>query len=144
VDGSPDSRAVVEVVASRAWPAGTEVTVMAVDESIVALADPAAVLAPQMGTAGLDPDWADRTAAEAAARLQGAGNLKVTIRTRAGSPRQVLVEEAEQDGADCIFVGAKGLRGVSRFLLGSVSTAVAMNAPCTVEVVRPGGGGAGA
>jgi len=29
------------------------------------------------------------------------------------------------------------VRGIKRFLLGSVSTAVAMNARCSVEIVRP-------
>lgn len=39
-------------------------------------------------------------------------------------------------GADCIFVGARGARGLERFLLGSVSATVAMNAHCSVEVVH--------
>ena len=45
--------------------------------------------------------------------------------------------EAEKWGADCIFVGARGLNGLERLLLGSVSTAVASYAHCSVEVVRP-------
>ena len=39
-------------------------------------------------------------------------------------------------GADCIFVGARGVRGLERFLLGSVSTTVATNAHCSVEIVH--------
>ena len=38
--------------------------------------------------------------------------------------------------ADCIFVGARGVRGLKRLLLGSVSSAVAMNAHCSVEIVH--------
>lgn len=47
-----------------------------------------------------------------------------------------LVEEAETWNADCVFVGAKGTRGIERLLLGSVSSAVAARAHCSVEVVR--------
>jgi nucleotide-binding universal stress UspA family protein len=49
----------------------------------------------------------------------------------------VLVEEAEGWGADCVFVGATGLRGAERLLMGSVSAAVAARAHCSVEIVRP-------
>jgi hypothetical protein len=37
---------------------------------------------------------------------------------------------------EAVVMGARGLRGIQRFLLGSVSTAVAARAHCSVEVVR--------
>jgi hypothetical protein len=55
-----------------------------------------------------------------------------------GDPKQLLPEEAEHWKADCIFVGARGLRRIERFLLGSVSAAVAAQAHCSVEVIRAG------
>ncbi|MCA1575337.1 MAG: universal stress protein [Acidobacteria bacterium] len=40
-------------------------------------------------------------------------------------------------GANCIFVGSTGFSNrLERFLLGSVSAAVANRAECSVEVVR--------
>jgi nucleotide-binding universal stress UspA family protein len=39
-------------------------------------------------------------------------------------------------GADLIVVGSHGRRGVDRYLMGSVSEAVALHAHCSVEVVR--------
>jgi len=56
-----------------------------------------------------------------------------------GSEHADAANEARQrggKGADCIFVGARGVRGLERFLSGSVSSAVAMNAPCSVEIVH--------
>jgi nucleotide-binding universal stress UspA family protein len=54
-----------------------------------------------------------------------------------GPPKQVLVRLAEEFGADCIFTGATGYTSrFERFLLGSVSAAVAARAHCSVEVVR--------
>jgi nucleotide-binding universal stress UspA family protein len=52
------------------------------------------------------------------------------------NPKRLLISEAEDWGADCIFVGARGLSHIERFWLGSVSTAVAPRAHCSVEVVR--------
>ena len=48
----------------------------------------------------------------------------------------MLIAEAESWGADRIFVGARGMGGIDRFLLGSVSSAVAARAHCSVEVTR--------
>lgn len=53
-----------------------------------------------------------------------------------GDPREVLVDVARTSRADSIFVGARGLSGIERFLIGSVSSAVAAQASCSVEVVR--------
>ncbi len=55
---------------------------------------------------------------------------------RRGNPKEQIIEEAESWGADSIFVGATGMRGMDRLLLGSVSSAVAARAHCSVEVVR--------
>ena len=81
-------------------------------------------------------EWVRQVFETSADKLRAAGLTASTV-IRKGNPKHVLVEEAEEWGADSIFVGAKGVRGVDRFLLGSVSSAVAARAPCSVEVVRP-------
>ena len=54
-----------------------------------------------------------------------------------GDPKRVLGRHAEEFGADCIFTGATGFSNpIERFLVGSVSSAVAARAHCSVEVVR--------
>ena len=68
-------------------------------------------------------------------RLKGA-NLRVTHLVKLGDPKQLLVNEAERWGADCIYVGSHGLGRLDRILLGSVSSAVAARAHCSLEVVR--------
>lgn len=50
-------------------------------------------------------------------------------------PKRLLIAEAETWGADCIFVGSRGMGRIDRFLVGSVSSAVAARAHCSVEVV---------
>ena len=53
-----------------------------------------------------------------------------------GSPKSVILEEADALGADLIVVGSHGYGMIERFLLGSVSHAVSLHAKCSVEIVR--------
>jgi len=63
--------------------------------------------------------------------------FKVTSQLREGDPKHELPKAAEEWGADCIFVGSTGFSNrLERFVLGSVSAAVAARAHCSVEVVR--------
>src|SRR5262249_8918547 len=62
--------------------------------------------------------------------------LSFSSLVKAGDPKELLCAEAEDWRADCIFVGAKSQSRIDRFLLGSVSAAVAARARCSVEVVR--------
>jgi nucleotide-binding universal stress UspA family protein len=81
-------------------------------------------------------DWPRRVVEAAAEELRATG-LVVSALVAEGEPKRCLPAEAETWGADCIFLGARGLRGIERVLLGSVSTAVTARAHCSVEVVRP-------
>jgi nucleotide-binding universal stress UspA family protein len=49
---------------------------------------------------------------------------------------EAIIKTAKAWDADLIVVGSHGYRGIKRFLLGSVSQAVAFHAPCSVEIVR--------
>jgi nucleotide-binding universal stress UspA family protein len=48
----------------------------------------------------------------------------------------VILDDAEKWPADLIVLGSHGLKGLNRFLLGSVSDAVSRHAACSVQVVR--------
>jgi nucleotide-binding universal stress UspA family protein len=139
VDGSPDAVAAVHAVVTRAWPAGSAARlVTALDARMctaIAFMEPSA----DMGIAVHDTDaasWMSRTVETLAAPLRTRG-LTVSSVLKEGDPKHVLLDEAEQWEADSIFVGARGLSRVERFLLGSVSAAVAARAHCSVEVIRP-------
>jgi nucleotide-binding universal stress UspA family protein len=130
VDGSPGSEAAVRAVSARMWPAGSEARVVAVLDEIAA---------PVSGRLDWNDEdgrtWVSETLDTAARELR-AKKLIVSSLTRNGDPRRILPREAKEWGADCIFVGAKELSCLDRFLLGSVSAAVAARARCSVEVVR--------
>jgi len=88
------------------------------------------------------PLGVDGVAAAAATLRRCCPQASVSTVVKPGDPKYALIDLAddwEEEGtktADCIFLGARGVRGVERFLLGSVSTAVAMNAHCSVEIVH--------
>ena len=54
---------------------------------------------------------------------------------RAIPPTRIL-DVAEEQGADLIVVGNKGMTGAKRFLLGSVPNKVSHHAPCSVMIIR--------
>jgi nucleotide-binding universal stress UspA family protein len=63
-------------------------------------------------------------------------NVSESISVLLDTPKAIILDEAARWGADVIVLGSHGHRGVDRFLLGSVSEAVAMHAGCSVEVIR--------
>jgi len=140
VDGSPYSDAAVNEVASRVWPRDAEVRVITAYEL---------PLAPAPETWALPPDYfekLDQAAREHAESVEHAvvlklatsldPSIKVTGNILPGSPRSIILEEAERWRADLIVVGSHGYGAWHRFLLGSVSQAIVSHAKCSVEVVR--------
>lgn len=64
---------------------------------------------------------------------------KMSVDVKSGSPAKVIVETAEDWGADLIVVGSHGYGFWKRTFLGSVSNSVVHHAPCSVLVVRSPG-----
>ena len=56
--------------------------------------------------------------------------------TREGDPADAILDVAEENKADLILVGNKGMTGARRFLLGSVPNKISHHAPCDVWIVR--------
>lgn len=126
VDGSSGSNAAVNAVAARTWPQDSEVR-------LVTSVEP-------FHQYGRTPEEKFANAANVqqpeAAKLRAAG-LNVSSVVEIENTQKLLLRVAENWEADCIFVGARKLSKFGRFMLGSVSTAVVVRAPCSVEVVRP-------
>ena len=78
---------------------------------------------------------ADSVLARAAGTLSG---IEVETHSREGDPAQVIADVAGEQDADLIVVGDRGLTGLERFLLGSVSSKLSHHAPCSVMIVRAG------
>jgi nucleotide-binding universal stress UspA family protein len=129
-DGSEHSRKALERAADLAN--GATLAVVCAADVARLMRDPAGGVSP------VEPADAEaRTTALAEARqyLEGRGVEGVYIEGT-GHPADVLVQEAEESGADMIVVGTRGLNAAKRLVMGSVSTTVVHHAPCDVLVVR--------
>jgi len=119
-DGSDTSAAAARALVGRPWPEESEFRVVSVEE-------PWTIKSSRMDS---------KEAVTSAEQLLAAAGLKATGAVFSGNAKEVILEEARKWNADLIVVGSHGRRGFKRFLLGSVSEAVAMNAHCSVVVVR--------
>jgi nucleotide-binding universal stress UspA family protein len=72
---------------------------------------------------------------EAAEEVKDTG-VQVRTFARQGEPADAILDVAEEENADLIIVGNKGMTGAKRFLLGSVPNKVSHHAPCSVLIIR--------
>ena len=125
-DGSKGADETVKKISERNWKKGSEARV-------VIVADTAII----RNSLNIEDEKIQQIGADVAEKLNSE-NLSATLVIREGNPKQILVEEAENWGADCIFTGAAKFDNFfTKYLLGSVSTAIVTRARCSVEVVRP-------
>jgi len=139
VDGSPYSNAALEEISQRVWPNGSEILVIHAYQLPLAPTPEVWVL-----PAGYfeELDRAVRTQSDAIVETaveklkSELKDLKIEGKAIMGSPKAVILDEAESWKADLIVVGSHGYPTLERLLLGSVSQAVVSHAKCSVEVVR--------
>lgn len=72
----------------------------------------------------------------AAADIAREAGVSVSTHARQGDPADAILDVAEEQNADLVIVGNKGMTGAKRFLLGSVPNKVSHHAPCSVLIVR--------
>ncbi len=139
-DGSAHGKAMVKKFANRTFAPNTKVRIISVYEKSYYMLNTA-----PMGVMNEYYDVADKysqklaeAAVENAATILNKKNQKLSVSTAviAGSPKSVILEEAEKFGANLIVVGSHGHGAVAGFLLGSVSQAVALHAKRSVEIIR--------
>jgi nucleotide-binding universal stress UspA family protein len=68
--------------------------------------------------------------------IRESGGQDIQAHLEFGRPDTAIVEMAEELGAGLIVMGSRGLGGVRRALLGSISDSVVRHAHCPVLVVR--------
>lgn len=131
-DGSEASSNAAHVVAQSNWPELTEV-------KAVSVVNP---LTYSLEDSGL---WRDKHTARAqraigeALKALSSVPVKISGEVITGGIARGILDRARNWPADLIVVGAHDRRGLKRLLLGSISTAVAERAQCSVRVVRGDG-----
>jgi nucleotide-binding universal stress UspA family protein len=138
LDGSPSSVHARDLVASLPWPGGTAVTLLTAYE-VPAAWFPEAVAAGGWSAGAEDALRTEAVAAldALAATLDGHG-WTIDQRVVLGRPASVILEIADDVGADLVVVGSRGHGRIQSMLLGSVSAEVADLARQSVLVARGG------
>jgi nucleotide-binding universal stress UspA family protein len=90
----------------------------------------------ESGTITVDLREVAESLLERAARDARRKGVDVETHANEGEPAEVIIDVANQEQADLIVVGSRGLTGIKRYLLGSVSSKVSEHAPCNVMIVR--------
>lgn len=125
VSGKDDGKLVVDFAANYGWPPGTEMKVVHVVGSCV---DESQSIAAQQSAEELT-DWL-------CTKLRNLTNCELTYEVLRGSPIFELLQEASNWHANMIVMGAR-TKDLSMMQAGSVSKAVALEAPCSVVIIRP-------
>ncbi len=135
-DGSDYSVSAARSIARRPWPNGSEVRIISVVEQIAPAADPWYAAGAVAERVREDNTKRSEEAVNAARGIIASAGIKAETAVLEGSPKRRIVEDSKAWGADLVVVGSHGRRGLTRYLLGSVSEAVAMHAHSSVEVIR--------
>ena len=134
VDGSDGANGAVDALSSFFDLESADVTLLHVIETLWLPQDSDEEPLAQQLSAELRRE-AEQLLSEARARVFE-HHPGVTTLVRDGTPANEILSEADQGDYDLVVVGAGGATDMKHSILGSVSTKVAWNAPCSVLVVR--------
>lgn len=131
-DGSERSVKAVEGAARFARPLGATLVVMTVVESYS-----------YTNLAEYRQQYDERVTAEAEERLEAARKIAVaagvevkTVMVKSFSPAEAIIEQAEKNGCDIIFMASHGRKGIAAVLLGSETQKVLTHSHFPVMVYR--------
>ena len=140
LDRSRHALAAIQLVQQVRWPTGTTVTLLHVLEIVTISGGWQLHYHPEL--------WKQFTAERRKVFAQAhrflerlsaqvrLGDARPDVLVKWGLPLTGIVETLKKQQADLAVVGSRGLSGVRRFLLGSVSEGVLHSAPCSVLISR--------
>jgi nucleotide-binding universal stress UspA family protein len=131
MDGSSGAERAVRCVLERGWPAGTKLRIVAIDDGASAIKIAKAVL-----NVGEQLRENTPTTTTNLFKVDGTKCLTVTAVIKVGDPRRVLVAEAREWQADCIFIGTCVDDTSHGVFEDCVTTGLPVSAKCSIEIVR--------
>jgi nucleotide-binding universal stress UspA family protein len=139
VDFSSGSKAALRAAKSLAafYEAGLDLLFVAEERAVPQFSDTGL---PTMGVLRMDPDivaHADQALLQFAQHV-GGPDVAAQAHVATGRVAPTITDFAEDRRADLLVIATRGLSGLDRVLLGSVTERVIRAAPCPTLVVRPG------
>ena len=136
-DGSKDAELATTTALDLANSTSSELHIVLVEEPVYAYVDPSGY--PFSPSAELEHELEQQARMRLDAEVQkirSAGGAVAEAHLRVGAAAAEIVDLAEDIGAGLIVMGSRGLGGIRRALMGSVSDSVVRHAHCPVLVVR--------
>jgi nucleotide-binding universal stress UspA family protein len=136
-DGSEQSRKALQEAAKIAECSNGEVTVIHIEQFIPHPAD----MGPYFSE-GSFRQFEERNKEEKARIMADAVKIfedrKIQVRTllKKGHPSEIISKVASEGGYDMVVMGSRGLGGLKKLILGSVSNAVAQGIETSVLIVK--------
>ncbi|MCC6978658.1 MAG: universal stress protein [Candidatus Melainabacteria bacterium] len=127
-DGSDHSEAAIEETLRSPWPANTSFQILSVVDT--AFSPPPTVhrmLTAAQSVVDLSVERLKESLPEGTSVIGTVGQ---------GNPKSEILECAERWPADLLIVGSRGLKGIKKVVLGSVSHTLVISASCSVRIVR--------
>ena len=136
-DGSEDAELATTTALDLANSTGSELHIVLVEEPTYAYVDASgyAYFPDAQLQHELEQQARLRLDAEVQ-KIRSAGGAVAEAHLRVGSAGAEIVGLAQDEGAGLIVMGSRGLGGIRRALMGSVSESVVRHAHCPVLVVR--------
>ena len=135
-DGSDTAAVAVREVADLAGKMAAKVHLVSAFEPASGVRVSGAGADPERAQWNVGPTVSVDSLLERAAGTLRAHGVQVETYARKGDPAEAIIAVAEEQGADLIVIGNKGMRSARRFLLGSVPDKVSHHAPCSVLIIR--------
>jgi nucleotide-binding universal stress UspA family protein len=136
-DGSKDAELATTTALDLANSTSSELHIVLVKEPVSAYVDPSGY--PISTSAELEHELEQQARMRLDAEVEkrrSAGGAVAEAHLRVGAAPAEIVDLAEDIGAGLIVMGSRGLGGIRRALMGSVSDSVVRHAHCPVLVVR--------
>jgi Universal stress protein UspA and related nucleotide-binding proteins len=134
-DGSDNALRAAAVAGEMAKKLGSVLTVACVftpPTDLTAFSGTAALAADTVATI----EATQNAVAKRTGKILDEMDVEYEIRTEIGHPAECILRLAEEEKADLIVIGSRGLSAFKSFLLGSVSDRVVHHAACPVMVVK--------
>jgi nucleotide-binding universal stress UspA family protein len=136
-DGSKDAEIATTTALDLANSTGSELHIVLVEEDTYAYVDPSGY--PLSTSAKLEHELEQQARMRLDAeveKIRSAGGAVAEAHLRVGAAAAEIVDLAEEIRVGLIVMGSRGLGGIRRALMGSVSDSVVRHAHCPVLVVR--------
>jgi nucleotide-binding universal stress UspA family protein len=137
-DGSDTAAVAVRNAAELAKSLGARLHVVSAYRPLSGVRVAGADADPEYTGQAVSPTVSVDAVLDGVAGIARAMGVEADCYARTGNPAEAILDVAEEQGADLIVVGSKGMHGSRRFLLGSVPDKVSHHASCNVLIVRTG------